>query len=235
MYDALRSRSLYAEYEAGVTIELVLDLDDTLYPESTYVVQGFWWVAQRVVQLSGSVGSGAVFAVLKERWQSGSCSAFQDVIDALALSVSVSDMAAWYRTATRYLPLYPDVPAALRELRRAGHRMSIVTNGPAAVQRLKVESLGVASLVDRVVIADDYGRDYWKPARALWEILDLAPGSCVVVGNGDDDAEFAAVGSVPFIDVVRSGAVHHLRKEYGGYPTVTSLKGIALRLQEVLT
>lgn len=188
-----------------------------------------------MAQLSGSVDPGAIFAALRERWQLGSCSAFQDVIDALALNVSMGDMAAWYRTATRYLPLYPDVPAALRELRRAGHRMSIVTNGPAAVQRLKVASLGVASLVDRVVIADDYGRDYWKPARALWDVLDLAPGSCVVIGNGDDDAEFAAVGSVPFIDVVRSGAVHHLRKEYRGYPTVISLKGIALRLEEVLT
>lgn len=93
----------------------------------------------------------------------------------------------------------------------------------------------MGSLVDRVVIADDYGRDHWKPARALWGVLDLAPGPCVVIGNGDDDAEFAAVGGVAFIGVVRSGAVHHLRQEYGGCPTVTSLKEIALRLQEVLT
>ncbi len=165
----------------------------------------------------------------------GSCSAFQDVIDALALSVSVSDMASWYRTATRHLPLYQDVSGTLRELRRAGYHMSIVTNGPAVVQRLKVESLGVASLVDRVVIADDYGRDYWKPARVLWDVLDLAPGVCVVIGNGDDDAEVAAVGSVPFIGVVRSGAVHHLTERYEGCPAVTSLKEIALRLQEVVT
>lgn len=235
MYDALRSRSLYAEYEAGVTIELVLDLDDTLYPESTYIVQGFWWVAQRMARATGGVDARAVFAVLRERWQSGSCSAFQDVIDGLSLRVSAGDMAAWYHTAIRHLPLYPEVPGALRELRHAGHHTSIVTNGPAAVQRLKIESLGMASLVDSVVIADDYDRDHWKPARALWGVLDLAPGACVVIGNRDDDAEFAAVGGVPFIGVVRSGAVHHLRQEYGGRSTVISLKEIALRLQEVLT
>lgn len=216
-------------------MELILDLDDTLYPESAYVLQGFWLVAQRAAQLSRSVESGTVFAVLTQRWQSGSSSAFQDAIEVLSLRVNASDMTSWYHAATRHLALYQDVPGALRELHSMGHRLSIVTNGPAVVQRLKVESLGVTSLVDRVVIADDYGRDYWKPARALWNVLDLASGPRVVIGNGDDDAEFAALGGAAFIGVVRPGAVHCLSQDYAMRPTVTSFSEIALRLQEVVT
>jgi putative hydrolase of the HAD superfamily len=198
-------------------------------------MQGLWRVAQRVAFTIGTLSPKAVFAFLRERWQLGSSSAFQDVIDGLLLSVSSDDMVTWYRTATRYLPLYSDVPDALRELRHAGHHTTIVTNGSAAVQRLKIESLGVASLVDRVVMADDYGRDHWKPATLLWGVLRLTPEPCVVIGNGDDDAMFAAAGGVPFIGIARSGAIHRLKQEYAVRPTLTSLKGIALRLQEVVT
>lgn len=191
-------------------------------------------MAQRIVQTDENVDPRTVFAALKRFWQSGSTSAFQDAISTLSLNVTASEMATWYRMATRHLLLYTDVSSALSELRNAGYRLNVVTNGPAAVQHLKIDSLQIAPMVDRIVVADDYGRPYWKPAGVLWSILHVRPGCCLVVGNGDDDAEFAAIEGVPFIGIERSGSIHRLNDKYRKETLIlTSLNGIASMLQGV--
>jgi putative hydrolase of the HAD superfamily len=107
--------------------------------------------------------------------------------------------AEWYR-GNRFhgLGLFPDAAAVLRAVRRQGtagaggsRPVGIITNGPAEVQRAKVELLGVRDLVDFVIISGEFG--IAKPDPAIFrEALRQA-------GVRAEDAVF--VGDSPEFDV----------------------------------
>jgi putative hydrolase of the HAD superfamily len=89
----------------------------------------------------------------------------------------------------RHLPslwLNHGVTDALHTLRGAGWRLGILTNGLPSVQFRKVAALGLASLVDEIVYAEEHATG-GKPAAAAFQAalrsLDLSAGQCVCVGD----------------------------------------------------
>jgi putative hydrolase of the HAD superfamily len=107
--------------------------------------------------------------------------------------------AEWYR-GNRFhgLALFPAAAAVLRAVRQqettgadSSRPVGIITNGPAEVQRAKVELLGVHDLVDFVIISGEFG--IAKPDPAIFrEALSRA-------GVRAEDAVF--VGDSPEFDV----------------------------------
>jgi FMN phosphatase YigB (HAD superfamily) len=75
-----------------------------------------------------------------------------------------------------------------------------VTNGDPAIQRRKVDALGLGALVDSVVFAGEHGTGAGKPEAAPFaaalDRLDAVAGRAVFVGNDEvcDIAGAAAVG-----------------------------------------
>jgi putative hydrolase of the HAD superfamily len=57
----------------------------------------------------------------------------------------------------------------LTELRARGHRLALLSDGLAEVQRRKLAALGLAGLFDEIVITDELGRDAWKPSKVGFE------------------------------------------------------------------
>lgn len=94
--------------------------------------------------------------------------------------------------------VYEDSLAVLRWLRRAGHPIGIVSNAPWGsppdMWRTELERLGLASVVDTVVLCGDVG--WRKPARAIFEFaataVDRRPERCIFVG---DDLRWDISGS----------------------------------------
>lgn len=85
------------------------------------------------------------------------------------------DAAAWYRTNRFHgLAYFPETLDVLGEIRgqlsrscRAAERpLGVITNGPAEVQRAKIELLGVGDLVDFAVISGEFG--VAKPDPAIF-------------------------------------------------------------------
>ncbi|GMA25800.1 hypothetical protein GCM10025864_35590 [Luteimicrobium album] len=66
------------------------------------------------------------------------------------------------------LRLYDGVPGLLDELRDAGHRVAVVTNGTSAQQRAKIARCGLEACVDAVVVSEEEG--VAKPDPGLLEI-----------------------------------------------------------------
>ena len=103
----------------------------------------------------------------------------------------------WYRT-NRFegLALFADAVATLETLRHAlpDGRIGLITNGPADVQRPKVELLGVERLVDFILISGEFGA--WKPDPAIFaealRLGDAAATEAVFVG---DSAEHDIAGA----------------------------------------
>ena len=116
---------------------------------------------------------------------------------------------AWYR-ANRFhgLALFADAVATVAALRRPGRRLGLVTNGPTDVQREKIALLGVAPLVDFILVSEEFGA--WKPdPRIFREALRLAgadPAEAVFVGDSaEHDIAGARAASIPAVWVNRTG------------------------------
>jgi putative hydrolase of the HAD superfamily len=82
---------------------------------------------------------------------------------------------------------------------RAGWKVGLLTNGTPAVQRRKVEALGLGDLVDAVLCAVDVGDGTGKPAASAFyaalERLGATPASAVFVGD-DPEADLAGASAI---------------------------------------
>jgi putative hydrolase of the HAD superfamily len=73
----------------------------------------------------------------------------------------------------------------LRDLRGAGVRTGLLTNGPSWMQRRKVELLGLEDELDAIGISEELGAAKPDPAAfaATLELMATAPESAVMVGD----------------------------------------------------
>ncbi|MEZ4563908.1 MAG: HAD family hydrolase [Thermomicrobiales bacterium] len=127
-----------------------------------------------------------------------------------------ADAAAdWYRTHRFHgLELFPDSRRVLERLRRGpdgtyNRPIGIITNGPAEVQRAKIDLLKIRDLVDFVIISGEYGVE--KPDPAIYaEALKLAGASAaeaVFVGDSvDADMAGAHASGLRSVWVNRQGS-----------------------------
>lgn len=166
---------------------VIFDLDDTLYPEHTYVRSGFRAVAawcERTLGLSAE----EAYRVLDDSFRRGlRGNAFDLLLEHFAQPPRhVGEMVRVYRDHRPSIDPFPGVRAAVAQVGDR-YRTGLITDGYADVQRRKLDALGLAPLLDAVVFSDDLGRACWKPApqpfmRAL-ELLDVDPPEAVYVGD----------------------------------------------------
>jgi putative hydrolase of the HAD superfamily len=167
---------------------VVFDLDDTLFPEREFVLSGLRaagdWLrsqvdcpvdpARRLQELFDSGRRERLFDHLLAEW---GCP------DAERL---LPGMVACYREHPAAIKLYPDAQRAIDRWRGL-FRLGVITDGPLAAQRGKLEALRLAAHADPLICTDQWGTAFWKPhARAFEEIervWALAGPCCVYIGD----------------------------------------------------
>jgi HAD superfamily hydrolase (TIGR01549 family) len=81
--------------------------------------------------------------------------------------------------------LYPDVESALEELSRRNYTMGLITNGPADLQREKINRLKLNRFFDKIVVGPEHGM--WKPMPLIFKLalnqLALEPKEAMYVGD----------------------------------------------------
>ena len=84
--------------------------------------------------------------------------------------------------------LVPGARELLAGLRSRSYKIGILSNGFTRVQHCKLQTSGLDSLVDAVVLSDDAG--VAKPDRRIFEYArqkaGVSPGSCLMVGDNPD-------------------------------------------------
>jgi putative hydrolase of the HAD superfamily len=185
---------------------LIFDLDDTLYPRRRFVRSGFAAVAQFVERQFGIAASVVLMTLLKAQGSQrielqALCEAFNLPQGAIPRLVQV------FRSHRPALWLFHDAEATLRELRANGWRLAILTNGLPQVQTIKIDALGLRSLVDHVVFAAEHadgGKPHPAAFREVLARLALPADRCVMVG---DDVECDVRGAhgmgMPAIRILR--------------------------------
>ncbi|MGC4116301.1 MAG: HAD-IA family hydrolase [Myxococcales bacterium] len=168
---------------------VVFDLDDTLYAERDFVLSGFravsaWAAAELGTDLEET------YAELSRLFEQGvRGDTFDRWLGARGFEAR-AHLPAMVRAYREHLPhLRPAAGAtALLERLRRRLRTGLVTDGPADVQRRKLEALGLRRHFDAVVFTGDLGREFWKPhPRGYRQVLALLhvdpPAAAVYVGD----------------------------------------------------
>lgn len=166
---------------------LVFDLDDTLFPEYSFVLSGFEAVDAWLLEHRGIQGFYAVASMLFEAGERGTI--FNQALEQIGLPASpefVQGLVRVYREHRPQLSLYDDAARALAHY-QGRYRLGLITDGYLVTQRNKVAALGIAEYFSVIVYSDEHGREYWKPHekpyRRCMEALDCSGGDCTYVGD----------------------------------------------------
>ena len=169
---------------------LVFDLDDTLYPEASYVRSGFHAVAEWFGRCS-ILPADAVFERLWSAHLRGERGrTFDDLLAAAQVApgrVQVADLVRIYRSHEPDISLFPGMAALLDEARLRSMRIAIISDGFLEAQQHKVLALGLARWADPILLTDAWGREFWKPhARAFEQAQEACrarAGEIVYIGD----------------------------------------------------
>ena len=210
---------------------LIFDLDDTLYYEKEYVLGAFKEVAYylgnkyekneevlyiRMKEILEELGRGQIFDVICEE------NNFDEDIKCL---VQI------YRDSMIKLTLYDDSKEFLLWARREGYKLGIITDGCSKVQWNKIKSLGIEELVDKIIVTDDLGRQYWKPHEKsylnMMEYFNINQNECIYIGdNPNKDFAGARKLGIKTARIVREKGDHiktFLGEEYEADINITNL------------
>lgn len=209
---------------------VVVDLDDTLYPQADYLAAA----AAAVGVAAGQAGldGAAVHAALRVELAAGSDAG--GTIDRALLAVGVPPseavalvpplVAAFTRHTPPRLWPYPGVQEALGALAAAAP-LACLTDGNPAIQATKLAATGLDRLLPVVVVTDALGgRRVRKPhpagLLAVAGRLGLPPERLLVIGDrpGKDVAVAAAVGA---------RAIRIRQGEYADAPDVPRAEAVA--------
>lgn len=165
---------------------IIFDLDDTLYPEETYVVSGFRAVSGYMAQRSG-LDPGSLFADLWHEYRKSSVGVFDRLLQRHPqLELTVMDLVTVYRNHFPTIQLSDDVVQLLNTL-RGTYGLGLISDGHLTVQQRKVEALGLSKWIEKICLTDQWGRDYWKPhPRSFEHVLkefSVNPGEACYVGD----------------------------------------------------
>lgn len=178
---------------------IVFDLDDTLYPERSYVLGGFAAVARHLHQTRGLNPEG-LYAELAQLYEAG---VRRDTFDRLCRKHSVlgadavAELIEVYRHHRPEIALHDDARLFLDRFREEV-ALGMVTDGWLPSQTRKVEALGIAPYFRAIVYSDALGREYWKPSRRPYEVcldrLNLRPEEALYVGDNPHKDFTGALG-----------------------------------------
>lgn len=166
---------------------LIFDLDDTLYYEKTYVLEAFKNVCKylsikykkyydevykRCVQILEEYGRGKIFNIL---------------CDEYGFEEDIKDLVEIYRNTEPKVELYEDSKEIFDFAKENNIKLGLITDGCSKVQWNKIKALKLETIIDKIIVTDDYGTGYNKPhERAYREIIDcfnLKPEECIYIGD----------------------------------------------------
>jgi putative hydrolase of the HAD superfamily len=165
---------------------IVFDLDETLYRERRFMLSGFAAVAAYVEREIGAPAT-RVFGALRAGSRQSREDVFQKICDEWDLpSTQVPALLEVYRGHSPRLRL-PRETRTVLALLRGSWQIAVLTNGLPAVQRRKIDALGLEPLVDTVVYACEHGtgdgKPHPEPFREVLGRLGASAGRTVFVGD----------------------------------------------------
>ncbi|GAA4349473.1 HAD family hydrolase [Hymenobacter saemangeumensis] len=167
---------------------LVFDLDDTLYPELSYVHSGFREVAVFLAPQLGVPAETLTAALIADEAASGRGQLFDNLLrrySRWSKALVMACLRTYRQHQPRHLALHPDAERCLQ--RFAAWPLYIVTDGHKEVQARKVAALNLAGRVRFAYLTNRYGRHRAKPDPYVFELIrqreGVEAGQVIYVGD----------------------------------------------------
>ena len=166
---------------------VVFDLDDTLYPESSYVESGFKAVDSYLLEQHEITG---FFNTARELFHSGHRGKiFNDALDTLQLEYQlllIKELIDVYRSHIPTIILSSEAKDIL-DCFSDRFKLGLITDGYRQVQRNKINALGISDYFHEICVTDELGKGYWKPHEKPYQMmqkaLEVEPEQCVYVAD----------------------------------------------------
>ena len=153
------------------------DLDDTLYKEIDYLKSAYLEIAE-------TVGHPEAAEQMVEWYKEGK-NAFEELIKAFGLDLTIADFLKIYRNHYPEISLEEGVMEYLEELKDSGAKLGVITDGRSVTQRNKIRALGIERMLDAVIISEEIGSE--KPdVRNYQAVMNMFPDRKVFVYVGDN-------------------------------------------------
>lgn len=166
----------------------IFDMDDTLFLESDYVLSGFKFISSYLAQ-KNQMSADVFFDFFECQFKKEG----RDKIFDLALSYfnipfeqsNIDELVGIYRNHSPSISLKPEIKSGLKQLRKRGKKMAIVTDGLTVMQENKVKALGLEQLVDQVVYCHKIG--FPKPGVEGFKLscntFNVSKLRCIIIGD----------------------------------------------------
>ena len=188
---------------------VVLDLDDTLYPEREYVKSGFKVISDRVSDLYGKdIHKGLV--MLSE----GECDdPIGDIIQQADLPLSLKpELIQLLRTHEPSITLFDGVVAFMTEVKARGAGLSLVSDGRSFTQRMKLKALGILCEFDHLFISSEIGSCKPSPKAFLLASQGYRSENCWYIGD-NPSKDFIAPNKLGWRSVMLKGDGYNVHSQ----------------------
>ena len=216
---------------------VALDLDDTLYPEETFVRSGFRAVARALAERWGVDEKEAFDVMWRSLQEGGRGNQFDDVVRHFGVRQSVAALVRVYRHHTPAISLPDETSRALEAL--APRPLYVVTDGHKVVQQNKIDALGIGPLLRHAYVTHRYGIRHRKPSTRVFELIlrreGCAPADLVYVGD-DPAKDFRGIRPLGIHTIrVLTGrhSVAEVASEHDAELTVTGMAEVPAAVEEL--
>lgn len=189
----------------------VLDIDDTLYLERDYVRSGFYavgcWLAE----------NRNVEDFFECAWTLFESGARGNIFDTVLEDLGIFDKELVSRLVHFYRSHHPDISIqtdAMEFLRR--HKqddLAIISDGYSNAQWAKIRALNLEQYVDKIIVTDDWGKEFWKPNPRAYILAqgERSPEECVYIADNPlkDFKAPARLGWAPSVRIRRKESLHY--------------------------
>ena len=152
---------------------VIFDLDDTLISEREYIKSGFK-VISLYLSKEYNLEQKEVFNLMNELFEESSKQLFNRLLDKLKINYDleyIKKLVKIYREHEPDIKFFDDVLPTIKELKKRGYKLGIITDGYKETQRAKIKVLKCEELFDEIIITDELGREFWKPHKKSYEIM----------------------------------------------------------------
>jgi putative hydrolase of the HAD superfamily len=200
---------------------IVLDLDDTIYKEVEFVKSGFRAIIQNYA--NDQDDQDLLFNVMMNAWQAGQ-NAILTLFNHLNLQhILIDEPLKIYHTHSPNITLSESSKSFFEYAKAQGLKLGLITDGRSITQRNKLESLGIGSFFNEIIVSEEFGSE--KPAMANYKIFENKYPEetfCYIGDNTTKDFIVPAILGWEMYCIIDDGSNIH-NQELGKLPSQVKL------------
>lgn len=166
---------------------IIFDMDDTLYKEYDFVFGGFKVVAN-YIEKKYLINSKKIYdEIINIFNKEGRGQILNKICDKYNIDEDIKNLVDIYRYHNPNIELYDDAEEILKWCKENNIKTGLITDGMSKVQWNKIKALKLDKKIDKIIVSDDFGKEYWKPHirtyKEIMEYFNVKGENAIYVGD----------------------------------------------------